>query len=75
MPINPADTLRRASSTDKTTWATFEEAREAFNVWHEHGRVNGIGFVFTREAGIVGMDFDHCLSGGRMEYGRAQSSR
>ena len=64
MPINPADTLRRASSTDKTTWATFEEAREAFNVWHEHGRVNGIGFVFTREAGIVGMDFDHCRPGG-----------
>ena len=60
VPVQAKDTLRRASSTDPATWATFEEAREAFEAWREHGRADGIGFVFTREAGIVGIDFDHC---------------
>lgn len=67
VPVQAKDTLRRASSTDPETWATFEEAREAFNLWHEHGRVNGIGFVFTREAGIVGIDVDHCRAGGEWD--------
>jgi putative DNA primase/helicase len=57
----------RASSTDPATWGTFEEAREAYEkyaseAWREHGiePVSGIGFTFTRESRIVGIDFDHC---------------
>jgi putative DNA primase/helicase len=68
-PINAADTLRRASTTDRATWATFDEAREAFETWHASGRVDGIGFVFTREARIVGIDFDHCRTGGEWDAG------
>ena len=64
----------RAKSNDPATWATFEEARDAFGKsdsgqWREHeiAPVSGIGFVFTREAGIVGIDFDHCRTGGEWD--------
>jgi putative DNA primase/helicase len=67
VPVNPTDTLRRASSTDPHTWGTFKEAREAFETWHAHGRADGIGFIFTRKAGIVGIDFDHCRTGGEWD--------
>ena len=67
VPVQAKDTLRRASSTDPATWATYEEAREAFEAWREHGRADGLGFVFTREAGIVGIDFDHCRTGGKWD--------
>jgi putative DNA primase/helicase len=67
VPINASDTLRRASSTDPATWATFEAAREAFETWHPSGRADGIGFVFSRSAGIVGIDFDHCRTGGEWD--------
>jgi primase-polymerase (primpol)-like protein len=26
----------------------------------DHKRLGGLGFVFTRESGIVGIDLDHC---------------
>ena len=47
---------RRASSTDSATWTTFEQATAAY----QRGGFSGIGFVVTLEAGIVGVDLDHC---------------
>ena len=45
-----------ASSTDLTTWATFEEAMTALKVGH----FDGIGFVFCSADPFVGIDFDDC---------------
>jgi len=46
----------RASSTASHTWAAFDEVKKAF----DNGGYAGIGFVFTPQAGIVGIDLDHC---------------
>ena len=46
----------RASSTSPADWTTFETAVAA----SEHH--DGIGFVFTRESGLVGIDLDHALT-------------
>jgi primase-polymerase (primpol)-like protein len=45
-----------ASSTDPETWSDFETALG----YLERGRANGIGFVFTEEDTIVGVDLDDC---------------
>ena len=45
-----------ATSTDPSTWRTFEEALAAYKA----GRYCGIGRVFEKGAGIVGVDIDHC---------------
>ena len=48
---------RPAKSTDPATWAEFGECLLAY----QSGRFDGIGFVLTREAGIIGVDMDHCI--------------
>ena len=55
VPYDPA-TSQRASSTNPKTWHTFEEARAACGQY----MYTGLGFVFTTESGIVGIDIDHC---------------
>jgi len=55
VPIDP-HSGRRASSTDPTTWASYAEARRGEGRF----RARGVGYVFTAEAGIVGVDLDHC---------------
>jgi hypothetical protein len=47
---------RPASSTASHTWCHLEEAKKAL----EGGIGQGVGFVFTRKAGITGVDLDHC---------------
>jgi predicted P-loop ATPase len=44
---------KRASSTDKSTWTTYEDALT-------DGRS---GIIFEPEHGIIGVDFDHCVAG------------
>ena len=51
---------RKAKSTDPATWAEFGECLEAYQV----RGFDGIGFVFTEEAGIIGVDLDHCIDAG-----------
>jgi putative DNA primase/helicase len=53
VPIN-ARTGEQASSTDPATWSTFAEAVTA------SGRYDGIGFMFSRDDGFVGIDLDAC---------------
>ena len=55
VPYDPK-TGRKASSTNADTWATLAEAQAACQKFI----FTGIGFVFTPEAGIVGVDIDHC---------------
>lgn len=54
-PINPR-TGSLASSIDPSTWSDFETALRAA----ERFRLKGVGFVFTLESKIVGIDLDKC---------------
>ena len=56
IPYSPT-TGQRASSTARETWAGYEEAARAAR---EHG-YGGIGFVFTPEDDLCGVDLDGCL--------------
>ena len=56
IPYSPL-TGARASSTDPETWTGYQEA---VNVCKERG-YGGIGFVFTAEDDLCGVDLDGCL--------------
>src|SRR5215217_7505231 len=56
IPYSPL-TGQRASSTTPETWSGYEEAVRACT---EHG-FGGIGFVFTPEDDLCGVDLDGCL--------------
>lgn len=62
IPHNPR-TGRRASVTDPETWGSFEDACTAADRYN----FSGIGFVFTESDPFVGVDFDHCITGGRLD--------
>lgn len=47
-----------ASSTDPSTWDTFEAVAEA----HASGAFDGIGFVFSDVDPFCGIDLDNCLT-------------
>ena len=57
IPYSPL-TGQRASSTTSGTWAGYVEALRACE---EHG-YGGIGFVFTSEDDLCGVDLDSCLN-------------
>jgi hypothetical protein len=57
VPICPRSGFR-AKSSDRTSWATFEEAVAAYQ---RVPRYAGIGFVFTDEDPYCGIDLDDCL--------------
>ncbi len=46
----------KASVTDPNTWATFQEAVDAY--YASNGALSGIGFVFTRNDPYTGIDLD-----------------
>src|SRR5919107_1680161 len=56
IPYSPT-TGQRASSTDANTWSDYEEAVKACK---NYG-YSGIGFVFTAEDDLCGVDLDGCL--------------
>jgi hypothetical protein len=50
---------RKASSTDPRAWTSFELAQKA---WRASPRMYaGLGFVFVKSGGLVGIDLDDCL--------------
>jgi primase-polymerase (primpol)-like protein len=55
-PYDPA-TGRKASSTNPATWTALEAAVKAKD---KYG-YTGVGFVFAKGGGLVGIDIDHCL--------------
>lgn len=67
-PVN-LRTDRLASVTNPASWVSFEEARKAYT----HGGYAGIGFVLTRQAGIVGIDIDHCIHNGEIDQDTKES--
>jgi hypothetical protein len=56
VPYDP-NTGEKAESTNPKTWASYEKA---VSVCKDHG-YEGIGFVFTPEDGLCGVDLDKCL--------------
>ena len=57
VPINP-HTLGPASSTSPKTWADFDKACAVFEANQD---LSGVGFVFTEDDGLVGVDLDKCI--------------
>jgi len=49
-----------ASSTNPETWSSYQDVIFAYN--QKQGFYDGIGLVFTRESGIVGVDVDECVT-------------
>jgi hypothetical protein len=56
VPYDPS-TGEKAESTNPKTWTSYEKARGACR---DHG-YEGIGFVFTPEDDLCGVDLDRCL--------------
>ena len=53
-----------ASSTDETSWASFDKARVAFEErLDDDDAYTGIGIVLNGD-GLVGVDIDHCVTDG-----------
>ena len=48
---------KKAESTNPDTWASFENVIKTFE--RSPNNFNGIGFVFSEDSGIMGLDFDH----------------
>lgn len=57
IPRQAQSPRRNASSTNPDTWATFDEAVTAYEA---NDFIDGIGFVFSDEDEICGIDIDHC---------------
>lgn len=63
IPVN-VKTGKSASSTNPDNWATFADTCKYID--SHYGKVIGAGFVLTLQAGIVGIDIDHCLCDGNI---------
>jgi hypothetical protein len=59
VPYCVADPRRKASSTDPTTWATFDDAVDAYSMLAD---ADGIGVVLTMTAGISCIDLDRVVA-------------
>ena len=59
VPYNPR-TGRPARADDPATWATYQEALDAFS--REMPPYQGLGYVFDAGQGITGIDLDQCVS-------------
>ena len=57
MPINPV-TGKGAMSNNPNTWSDYQTAFEAY----EKYGYTGIGYMFTKDDGFVGVDVDHCYN-------------
>jgi primase-polymerase (primpol)-like protein len=63
-----------ASTTDPSTWGTFEDAVNALR----HGGFDGLGYVFAADADIVGIDIDGCrdpVTGEVAEWARQEIAK
>lgn len=60
VPYRPDGSGRKASSTDASTWGSFDTASAFLEA--ERGRYSGLGFVVQEGSGLVFVDIDHCIS-------------
>jgi primase-polymerase (primpol)-like protein len=61
IPYDPKNIKSHASSTDPSTWATYDAAMVILN---SNMGFRGVGFVFTKDDPFIGIDFDHCIEDG-----------
>jgi primase-polymerase (primpol)-like protein len=54
LPVQPNG--KSASSTNPATWTDFLTAQKAY----ENGGFSGVGFVFTGDDNLIGIDIDDC---------------
>src|SRR3990167_10733143 len=53
----------KAKTNDPATWSDFAEVRAAFLQMRNGEQLfDGVGFVFNKDYGIVGIDLDHCCT-------------
>jgi putative DNA primase/helicase len=58
VPYNPR-TGQRAKADSPATWTIYEQA---YNAWKQRSQCyDGVGYVFSEERGITGIDLDHCI--------------
>ncbi len=50
----------RASSTNKDTWCSYDKALRVYEANKEI--YSGVGFVFTKDTGLIFIDLDHCFT-------------
>lgn len=55
VPVDPV-TGKGAKSNDPSTWSDYQTAVNAYEMYG----YSGLGFMFTKEDGFVGVDIDHC---------------
>jgi putative DNA primase/helicase len=55
-PLTPS-TGRHAKVNDPKTWSSFQEALHAA----ERHPPAGVGFMITKETGLIGIDLDNCV--------------
>ena len=55
IPLQPNG--QGAESNNPETWVTFQEALNAYKT----GKFKGLGFMFTKESGLLFLDFDECF--------------
>ena len=68
LPINPASGYG-AKSNDPSTWSSFdvcysylkENYGKEISIGNQKSSIEGLGFMFQKETGLVGIDIDHCL--------------
>ena len=58
VPVDPK-TGKFASPIDPSTWGTFDQACEYYNRRKNKG-IMGLGFVFTKDDPVTGVDLDKC---------------
>ena len=75
VPFRASLPQAEASTTDPSTFGEFGEAMEAY--LDQANRLDGIGFVFTTDDGIAGIDLDNCLDdqGRLLDWAREYASR
>lgn len=66
MPVNPV-TGKGAMSNNPNTWTDYHTAFEAY----EKYGYTGVGYVFTKDDGYVGVDIDHCYDPETGEFNEA----
>jgi hypothetical protein len=67
VPYQAAKPSRRASSTDPTTWGTWEQAAVAV----DEERAAGVGYVFAPDDEYTGVDLDKCIEPVDTPFARA----
>jgi len=63
-------TGRNGSSTNPATWGTYDQAIRAFRKFN----ATGLGFIFTEDDDLYGIDLDECSKSGTPEYNRAMEA-